>query len=71
MRIKFDSLISHDITHVEADELFNSWYPKRWGSGMTVTLKNGAERVYQIDDMSGSVSDPLISATPTTSSTGS
>lgn len=47
------------VTHVEADELFNSRYPKRWGSRMTVTMKNGVQHVCQIDDMSGSVSVPL------------
>ncbi len=44
---------------VRANELFSSRYPGRWGSRMTVTLKDGQKRVCQIDDMSGSVAAPL------------
>lgn len=46
-------------TTVVADPFFTQRYPKRWGSRMTVTLRNGTEKTCQIDDMSGSVSAPL------------
>ena len=46
-------------TRVVADELFTSRYPKRWGSRMTVTLRDGSRHVCQIDDMSGSTAVPL------------
>lgn len=46
-------------TRVVSNELFTQRYPKRWGSRMTVTLKNGGTYVCQIDDMSGSVAVPL------------
>ena len=44
---------------VKSDPFFTERYPKRWGSRMTVTLKNGEKKVCQIDDMSGSVAVPL------------
>ena len=46
-------------TSVVADEMFTRRYPKRWGSRMTVTLRDGSRHVCQIDDMSGSTAVPL------------
>jgi len=46
-------------TRVVGDPLFTERYPKRWGSRMTVTLKNREVLVMQIDDMSGSTRVPL------------
>lgn len=46
-------------TEVKADSMFSKRYPKRWGSRMTVNLKNGEQKICQIDDMSGSVAVPL------------
>ncbi|BDF79529.1 MmgE/PrpD family protein [Pyramidobacter piscolens] len=41
------------------DKLFTKRYPKRWGSRMTVTLKNDRVLTQQIDDMSGSKAAPM------------
>lgn len=38
---------------------FSRRYPGRWGSRMTIFMKDGTEKAIQIDDMSGSVSCPL------------
>lgn len=46
-------------TKVVSDPLFTRRYPERWGSRMTVTLKDGQKLVCQVDDMSGSVAVPL------------
>lgn len=46
-------------TDVVADKMFSERYPKRWGSRMTVTLKDGSVHVCQIDDISGSPAAPL------------
>lgn len=46
-------------TKVVSSPLFTQRYPKRWGSRMTVTTKDGKQYVCQIDDMSGSVAVPL------------
>lgn len=46
-------------TQIISDALFTERYPKRWGSRMTVTTKDGNILVCQIDDMSGSVNVPL------------
>ena len=56
-----DPLIKHIAknTSVMADEMFTRRYPKRWGSRMTVTLKDGSRHVCQIDDMSGSAAVPM------------
>ena len=50
-------LASH--TQVVANELFTARYPKRWGSRMTVVLKDGTRKICQIDDMSGSILMPM------------
>jgi len=56
-----DPMVRHiaAVTRVVPDPLFTQRYPKRWGSRMTVTLKDGRELVCQVDDMSGSVAVPL------------
>ena len=46
-------------TNVVSDPMFTARYPKRWGSRMTVTLKDGSVHVCQIDDISGSPAAPL------------
>lgn len=46
-------------TSVQENPLFSSRYPQRWGSRLTVTLKDGSTRQCQVDDMSGSVAKPL------------
>lgn len=46
-------------TTVRENSLFSQRYPGRWGSRVTVTLKDGTTRACQVDDMSGSVSRPL------------
>lgn len=46
-------------TTVREAPLFSQRYPGRWGSRVTVTLKDGSTRVCQVDDMSGSVAKPL------------
>lgn len=46
-------------TDVVSDEMFTERYPKRWGSRMTVTLKDGSIHVCQTDDISGSPAVPL------------
>lgn len=46
-------------TNIVADTMFTERYPNRWGSRMTVTLKDGTVRVCQIDDISGSPAVPL------------
>lgn len=50
-------LVAH--THVVTDKLFSDRYPGRWGSRLTVTLRDGRVLSRQIDDMSGSVASPL------------
>lgn len=44
---------------VEPDEMFSRRYPRRWGSRMVITLRNGDVRARQVDDMSGSSACPL------------
>lgn len=56
-----DPLVRHvaDATRVVSDPMFTERYPKRWGSRMTVMLKDGSQLIRQVDDMSGSVAVPL------------
>ena len=46
-------------TVVNADPLFTSRYPKRWGSRTALYMKDGTVKTIQVDDMSGSTASPL------------
>lgn len=50
--------LSSKVSVIES-KLFSDRYPERWGCRMTIVLKNGDECVQQIDDISGSVANPL------------
>ncbi|MBF4692115.1 MmgE/PrpD family protein [Fusibacter ferrireducens] len=50
--------LSSKVSVVES-KLFSDRYPERWGCRMTVILNNGRELIQQIDDISGSVANPL------------
>lgn len=57
-------------TIVKEAKEFSELYPERWGSRMTLFLKDGRKKSCRIDDMSGSVRNPLSEKQETDKFTG-
>lgn len=55
--LEVERLAKH--TTVVADPVYSARYPKSWGSRTTLRMKNGECREMPIDEMSGSIKNPL------------